>query len=39
MVAIAADARNDARVIGLVSVAHFFSHFYVLALPPLFPIL
>jgi MFS transporter, FSR family, fosmidomycin resistance protein len=39
MVAITADARSDARVIGLVSVAHFFSHFYVLALPPLFPAL
>ncbi len=39
MVAITADVRNDARVIGLVSVAHFFSHFYVLALPPLFPVL
>ena len=39
MVAITADVRSDARVIGLVSVAHFFSHFYVLALPPLFPVL
>ncbi len=39
MVAITADARNDARVIGLVSVAHFFSHFYFLVLPPLFPVL
>ena len=39
MVAITADARSDARVIGLVSVAHFFSHFYFLVLPPLFPVL
>ena len=39
MVAITADARNDVRVIGLVSVAHFFSHFYFLVLPPLFPVL
>lgn len=39
MVAISADVRSDARAIGLVSVAHFFSHFYVLALPPLFPVL
>ncbi|MBM3549831.1 MAG: MFS transporter, partial [Alphaproteobacteria bacterium] len=39
MVAITADARSDTRVVGLVSLAHFFSHFYVLALPPLFPVL
>jgi len=30
---------GDARVIGLVSGGHFFSHFYGLALPPLFPLL
>jgi len=30
---------RDARVIGLITVAHFFSHFYILALPPLFPVL
>jgi len=30
--------RRDARVIGLVSVAHMASHFFSLALPPLFPI-
>ena len=30
---------GDRRVVGLVCAAHFFSHFYILALPPLFPIL
>ena len=30
---------HDARVIGLVSVAHLLSHFFQLALPPLFPLL
>ncbi|MEE8203007.1 MAG: MFS transporter [Alphaproteobacteria bacterium] len=30
---------GDARVIGLVGTGHFFSHFYLLALPPLFPLL
>ncbi len=30
---------RDARVIGLVGIGHFFSHFYLLALPPLFPLL
>lgn len=30
---------GDAAVIGLVSLAHFFSHLYILALPPLFPVL
>ena len=39
MVAITAEARSDTKVVGLVSLAHFFSHFYVLALPPLFPVL
>lgn len=29
----------DAKVIGLIGVAHFFSHFYILLLPPLFPTL
>ncbi|MGE0725439.1 MAG: MFS transporter [Alphaproteobacteria bacterium] len=33
------DARRDAKVMGLVSVAHFASHYYQLVLPPLFPIL
>lgn len=31
--------RRDIRVMGLVGVSHFFSHFYQLALPPLFPLL
>jgi len=30
---------SDARVISLVGGAHFFSHFYILVLPPLFPVL
>ena len=30
---------SDVKVIGLIGVAHFFSHFYILLLPPLFPIL
>lgn len=28
--------RGDAKVVGLVSAGHFFSHFYLLCLPPLF---
>ena len=31
--------RRDARVIGLIGVAHSLSHFFQLALPPLFPLL
>lgn len=31
--------RRDVRVIGLIGTAHAFSHFFQLALPPLFPIL
>jgi len=31
--------RRDVRVIGLIGVAHGFSHFFQLALPPLFPLL
>ena len=31
--------RNDVRVIGLIASAHFFSHFFQLTLPPLFPLL
>jgi len=31
--------RHDARVIALVSIAHSLSHFFQLALPPLFPLL
>ena len=30
---------DDAKVISLIGVAHFFSHFYILLLPPLFPVL
>src|ERR1043165_3752089 len=29
--------KNDARIVPLVCTAHFVSHFYILALPPLFP--
>jgi len=32
-------ARRDVRIISLVAVAHAFSHFFQLALPPLFPLL
>jgi MFS transporter, FSR family, fosmidomycin resistance protein len=35
----AGSLRHDARVIGLVGVAHGISHFFQLALPPLFPLL
>lgn len=31
--------RGDVKVISLIGVAHFFSHFYILLLPPLFPVL
>jgi MFS family permease len=31
-----ASARRDAKVIGLISAGHFFSHYYLLTLPPLF---
>jgi MFS family permease len=37
--AIAVAPRRDAKVIALVGTGHFFSHFYLLALPPLFPLL
>ena len=30
---------TDFKVIGLIGVAHFFSHFYIYLLPPLFPFL
>ncbi len=39
MTVAAGTVRSDARVIGLVSSGHFVSHFYLLLLPPLFPIL
>jgi len=35
----AGGAISDAKVIGLIGIAHFFSHFYILLLPPLFPVL
>jgi MFS family permease len=31
--------RGDAGTVAVVSVGHFFSHFYILVLPPLFPLL
>ncbi len=31
--------RFESKIIGLVSTGHFFSHFYLLLLPPLFPVL
>ncbi len=31
--------RHDAKIIGMVGVAHLFSHMYQLALPPLFPLI
>ena len=34
-----ASGRHDLKVMGLVGTAHFFSHFYILILPPLFPVL
>jgi len=33
------NARQDMKVLGLISTGHFMSHFYFLALPPLFPYL
>jgi MFS family permease len=36
---IAMEVRKDAWVIGLISLAHGFSHFFQLVLPPLFPLL
>jgi MFS family permease len=32
-------ARRDLKVMSLIGTAHFFSHFYILVLPPLFPLL
>jgi MFS family permease len=34
-----ATGRRDLKVISLIGTAHFFSHFYILVLPPLFPLL
>src|SRR5690348_640986 len=31
--------RQDMKVVGLISAGHFMSHFYFMALPPLFPFL
>ncbi|MCB1969482.1 MAG: MFS transporter [Geminicoccaceae bacterium] len=39
MAASAGTAKSQVEVIGLVTTAHFFSHLYILALPPLFPVL
>lgn len=33
------DSARSVRVVGLISVGHFLSHFYMLLLPPLFPVL
>ena len=35
----AGSLRRDVRIIGLIGSAHFISHFFQLALPPLFPLL
>jgi MFS family permease len=32
-------SRAEVKIVGLVSTGHFFSHFYLLLLPPLFPVL
>jgi MFS family permease len=34
-----AATRRETKVVGLVCTGHFFSHFYLLVLPPLFPVL
>lgn len=39
MVAVEGARSADAKVVGLVGAGHFFSHFYGLVLPPLFPLL
>jgi MFS family permease len=33
------NARQDIKILGLISTGHFMSHFYFMALPPLFPFL
>ena len=33
------NARQDMKILGLISTGHFMSHFYFMALPPLFPFL
>ena len=37
--AAARPARHDLKVMSLIGTGHFFSHFYILLLPPLFPLL
>ena len=39
MITVAPSLRRDATVAGLVGLAHFSSHFFQLALPPLFPLM
>ena len=39
MESVAQRPRNDRQVIGLLCSGHFLSHFYFLALPPMFPLL
>lgn len=39
MTAIAESLRRDSQIVGLISVGHMMSHVYMLALPPLFPVL
>lgn len=39
MSATAGTLRRDSQIVGLISFGHFLSHIYMLALPPLFPIL
>jgi len=36
---IARQSGHDVLVIGLITLGHFFAHFYIIALPPLFPVL
>ncbi|HEX2529641.1 MAG TPA: MFS transporter [Geminicoccus sp.] len=37
--AVPAAGRHDLTVISVIGIGHFFAHFYILALPPLFPVL
>jgi MFS transporter, FSR family, fosmidomycin resistance protein len=39
MAQVLSPAGRDARIIGIISVGHLFSHFYQLTLPPLFPLI